>query len=942
MSDLGGIRIGAGMVSESEKDPAQILVWPGTGRTLPDTALAVLGAVETVDLARLLLDLLIVIAAAKLAAEVAERLGIPAVLGEITAGILVGPSVLGLVELGGERGISLGMLAEIGVLLLLVQVGMEMDLAELGRVGRASMLVAVIGVVVPFAAGAGAGVGLGWDTDTAIFLGAALTATSVGLTARVFGDLHALATIEARVVLGAAVADDVLGLIILTVVVKVVTGDAVTVGLVTSTVLQALAFLVLSGLFAIFVLPRALRAVHQLSRSGSTLTVTALVVILGLAVLADAAQLAFIIGAFMAGLAIGRSDHHERIASDLNSVGSVFIPVFFVLIGVNADLGAMLRPSVLFDAAVLLAIAVAGKMVSAYGAAGTAADRPLVGFGMIPRGEVGLIFASIGLSRGVLDDELYGALLLVVLLTTVITPPLLRWRLGAGGRADVTTFEDAADSEPGGGWVSSRGGEIVLVARPASSSIAHVALQAAALAHGGRPSEELLEWFGERRSVPVDWTSRDTELLVDVLRRGNPRAVRLLDVTGVLERGVPTIAAAVARRRADPSELDPGRVLRFPTIALVEELLVDSGDSSRTGWSEQARATALAALVVDVLGVDATTDEVRRLLSELTVPDPAPIEHLVGSARLLRAAAGDLDAYAEAELRQLATHIGSPTMAESAYLLAVASSPDDRHRDRLDQLYGLLMDILVHPEVLGQQADSLAASRREQAERLVTEAGATRRLRAAPVSYLLTHEPDELARQARLVEPLPAAGTVRVAVSPAGTPDHWLIDVACRDSDGLLARLTRTLTASGCDIAAATVATWPDGAVVDSFLVRSAIRPRARHLAEQMEAGLDQRLVVEVATGLRPTFDNEALPWHTACTVTGRDRPGALSSLTAAFAAAGAVVHSARVATIDGDVVDRFTLSDRHGRKLDDHAIARVTAALDGELSRRSRFMSRR
>src|SRR5215207_10622868 len=382
---------------------------------------------ETVDLARLLLDLLIVIAAAKLAAEGAERIGIPAVLGEIVAGILIGPSVLGLVELGDARAVSLGVLAEIGVLLLLVQVGMEMDLAELGRVGRASMLVAVIGVVVPFAAGAAAGVALGWDTDTAIFLGAALTATSVGITARVFGDLRALATTEARVVLGAAVADDVLGLIILTVVVKVVTGDSVTVGLVASTVLLAVAFLVGSGLVGILLVPRLLHVVNRWSRTGTTLTVTALAIIIGLAVLADAAQLAFIIGAFMAGLALGRSEHDERIAGDLNSVGGVLIPVFFVLIGVNADLGAMLQPSVLLDASILFVIAVAGKLVSAYGAAGTRSDRWLIGFGMIPRGEVGLIFASIGLAQGVLDDELYGALLLVVLLSTVVTPPLLRW-----------------------------------------------------------------------------------------------------------------------------------------------------------------------------------------------------------------------------------------------------------------------------------------------------------------------------------------------------------------------------------------------------------------------------------------------------------------------------------------------------------------------------------
>ena len=213
---------------------------------------------EAADLARLLLDLLIVLVAAKLAAEAAERVRVPAVLGEIVAGLVIGPSALGLVELTGERGVSLGVLAELGVLLLLVQVGMEMDLAELGRVGRASLLVAVVGVAVPFAAGTAAGVGLGLDTETAVFVGAALTATSVGITARVLGDLRALATIEARIVLGAAVADDVLGLIILTVVVKVATGDDVTVGVVAGTVGLALGFLVVSGLVGILAVPRLL------------------------------------------------------------------------------------------------------------------------------------------------------------------------------------------------------------------------------------------------------------------------------------------------------------------------------------------------------------------------------------------------------------------------------------------------------------------------------------------------------------------------------------------------------------------------------------------------------------------------------------------------------------------------------------------------------------
>ena len=364
--------------------------------------------------------------------------------------------------------------------------------------------------------------------------------------------------------LGAAVADDVLGLIILTVVVKVVTGDSVTVGLVASTVLVALAFLVGAGIVGIVAVPRLLHVIDRFSRSGTTLTIAAIALILGLAVLADAAQLAFIIGAFMAGLALGRSEHHERIAGDLNSVGGVLIPVFFVLIGVHADLGAMMKPSVLLDAAILFVIAVAGKLVSAYGTGSTRADRLLVGIGMIPRGEVGLIFASIGLTQGVLDDELYGALLLVVLLTTVVTPPLLRWRIGAAGRGAVIDDPAAVTAEPAGGWVSLHDGELALDGRPPPTAVVPVALQAAALAGGGRPGDDLLTWFGDRRDVAVTWTGADTVALLDVLRRGNPRAVRLLDVTGVLERGVPTVAAAVARRRADPGGARPAARAAVP------------------------------------------------------------------------------------------------------------------------------------------------------------------------------------------------------------------------------------------------------------------------------------------------------------------------------------------------------------------------------------------
>jgi UTP:GlnB (protein PII) uridylyltransferase len=345
---------------------------------------------------------------------------------------------------------------------------------------------------------------------------------------------------------------------------------------------------------------------------------------------------------------------------------------------------------------------------------------------------------------------------------------------------------------------------------------------------------------------------------------------------------------------------------------------------------------------VDVIGVDADDAATRTLLSELAVEDGDRVVHVLESSRLLRGAAADLDGWTEAEIRQLATFLGSPAAATAAYLLAMAVGVDERRRDALDELHRLVVDLLRHPEVLGAGADALAAVRRTAAESMSTEPAAIERLRAAPVSFLLSHEPDELARQARLLEPLPGAGVVRVAVSPEPTPDHWLVDVACRDAVGLLARLCHALTDSGCDIVSATVATWPDGGVVDTFLVRSAVRPKARTLAERMERSMRERLVAPALTGATATFDNDALPWHTSCVVSAPDRPGSLAAVAAAFASAGIAVHSARIGADEGRLADRFAVTDRHGRKLDDRAMARVEAALAGTPGRRSLFSSRR
>ena len=264
-----------------------------------------------------------------------------------------------------------------------------------------------------------------------MFVGAALTATSVGITARVFGDLRALATTEARIVIGAAVADDVLGLVILTVVVKIATGGSVGFGTVAGTLGLAIVFLVATGAVGLLLVPKVLDRIQRRASSGATVVVAASVLVFAFAELADLAKLAFIIGAFVAGLSIARSEHHERIGSDLGAIGNILIPVFFVQIGINADLAAMAKPSVLGLAAVLTVVGVFGKLASALRRVGTRADRLLIGLGMIPRGEVGLIFASIGLANGVLDKDLYGALLMVVLVTTIITPPLLRIRIGS-------------------------------------------------------------------------------------------------------------------------------------------------------------------------------------------------------------------------------------------------------------------------------------------------------------------------------------------------------------------------------------------------------------------------------------------------------------------------------------------------------------------------------
>ena len=394
-----------------------------------------------VDIARLFLVIAAILAAAKLLGELAERIGQPAVLGELVAGVLLGGSVLGVVPVEGTAADLIYLLAELGVLLLLFEIGLETDLREMFRVGPASLAVAVVGVVVPFGLGYAywaylphAHSGQGDVGTAAIFIGATLTATSVGITARVLSDLGRMATPEARVIIGAAVIDDVLGLVILSVVSGVAAGAAITMLGVLWTLAVAAGFLIVAVLVGRFVLPHLFDVIVRM-RVRYVLVVAAVAFALGLAALADMAGSALIIGAFAAGLILSGTNQFDTIEQEVKPVASVFTPIFFVNVGASVDL-RLLDPTsaesrgTLGVAAALVTLAIVGKLVAGWAAPWVRMRRIVVGVGMIPRGEVGLIFADIGRRSGVMSNEVFGAVLLVVMVTTFIAPPALKALFG--------------------------------------------------------------------------------------------------------------------------------------------------------------------------------------------------------------------------------------------------------------------------------------------------------------------------------------------------------------------------------------------------------------------------------------------------------------------------------------------------------------------------------
>ena len=377
----------------------------------------------SVGVADVLTDLFIVLLAAKLGDELFRRLRQPTLVGEILAGLLVGPAVFGLVE----PGEVLEVFAEIGVVFLLFWVGLETKLSELREVGSTAVSVGVLGVVIPFAGGIGLGAALGEDTGTSLFIGAALVATSVGITSAVLIDLGVLERRASRTILGAAIVDDILALLLVAVAAGVAAEGGVDVGSIAVTAGIAVAFVGFVALGGTKLLASRPALLHAPRFSESPL-LPAVIICLGLAAFAAQIGLAAIIGAFLAGMIVAETRDQSPIEAEIAPLYAFFPPFFFAFIGLEVSLAAFGQLDTLLLLAGVTVLAVVTKFAGAYlGALRMGRrDAAFVGVGMVPRGEVGIIVAGIGNATGTIDAELFAIIVAMSVITTLLVPPVLR------------------------------------------------------------------------------------------------------------------------------------------------------------------------------------------------------------------------------------------------------------------------------------------------------------------------------------------------------------------------------------------------------------------------------------------------------------------------------------------------------------------------------------
>ena len=414
-------------------------------------------------LAGVLLSLIVIYLASKIGGELSKMIDLPPVLGELLGGVVVGASALKLVvfpDSGAAASDSIIMtilqfinnispeavtsifqsqseivsvLAELGVIILLFEIGLESDLKELQKVGSQAVVVACVGVAVPFAAGT-AGLMFLFNVPVipAIFAGAALTATSIGITSKVLSEIGQLKSREGQIIVGAAVIDDILGIIVLAVVASLAKTGEIDILNVIYLIVSATVFLIGAILLGKYFNQTFVAIANKLQTRGN-LIIPALIFAFFMAFLGNAIHLEAILGAFAAGLVLDETDKRKELDEQVKPIADILVPVFFVTVGAKVDLG-VLNPLIpenregLIIATFLIVVAIIGKIVTGWSVFGQEGiNRLAVGAGMIPRGEVGLVFAGIGAASGTLDKPLQAAIIIMVILTTFLAPPLLRF-----------------------------------------------------------------------------------------------------------------------------------------------------------------------------------------------------------------------------------------------------------------------------------------------------------------------------------------------------------------------------------------------------------------------------------------------------------------------------------------------------------------------------------
>lgn len=430
-------------------------------------------------LAGVLLSLIVIYLASKLGGELSRKLDFPPVLGELVGGVVVGASALNLLvfpesgatasdsflmtvlqffddidaeainSIFASQSEAISILAELGVIVLLFEIGLESDLRELQKVGYQAAVVAVVGVVAPFVAGT-AGLMFLFNVPVipAVFAGAALTATSIGITSKVLSELGHLKSAEGQIIVGAAVIDDVLGIIVLAVVASLAKTGEVDVFNVVYLIISASAFLLGSILLGKF-FNKAFHFSAEFFQTRGNIVIPAFIFALFMSFIANAIHLEAILGAFAAGLVLDETDTRNELDEQVIPIADILVPIFFVSVGASVDL-SVLNPVVpenrqgLVLAVFLIVVAIIGKVITGWAVFGKPGiNRFAIGVGMVPRGEVGLVFAGIGAASGALDKPLQAAIIIMVILTTFLAPPFLRIAFGDTAK-EVVEEADAA------------------------------------------------------------------------------------------------------------------------------------------------------------------------------------------------------------------------------------------------------------------------------------------------------------------------------------------------------------------------------------------------------------------------------------------------------------------------------------------------------------------